>query len=198
MLLSILRKRIKDEDLMRLICLILANHKTSTSGKGMPLGNLTSQFFANVYLAELDNFVKHVLKAKYYIRYVDDFVILHRSKEQLADWQVKINLFLSEKLKIELHQDKTKIIPLRNGVPLVGFRIFHICRLLKKSNLRKMQKRLSGFRVKFTRGEVTKEHILLSVAGWGGYARMGNTYRLQMKVRKEAEEILEKCKPEKS
>ena len=60
----------------------------------MPLGNLTSQFFANLYLNELDSFVKHKLKAKYYIRYVDDFVILHESKEQLEKWKIAINSFL--------------------------------------------------------------------------------------------------------
>jgi len=189
-LLSILRKRINDEDLMRLISLILANHKTSTPGKGMPLGNLTSQFFANVYLAELDNFVKHELKAKYYIRYVDDFVILHRSKEQLADWQRKIILFLSEKLKIELHPDKTKIIPLHKGVSLVGFRIFHACRLLKKSNQNRIQRRLAKFREKFNRGEITKEKILLSIAGWNGYAKMGNTFSLRKQVWAEAKRII--------
>ena len=189
-LLSILRKRIKDEDLMRLIGLILANHKTQTPGKGMPLGNLTSQFFANVYLAEFDYFVKHELKAKYYIRYVDDFVILHRSEEQLADWQGKINRFLAEKLKIELHPDKTKIIPLHNSVPLVGFRVFYACKLLKKSNLRKMQRRLFGFRTRFTRGKVTSSHILLSMAGWEGYAKMGNTYHLRQQVRRNVRHIL--------
>ena len=65
----------------------------------MPLGNLTSQFFANIYLNELDYFVKHELKAKYYIRYVDDFVILHESKEQLQVWKEKINAFLGEHQK---------------------------------------------------------------------------------------------------
>ena len=70
--------------------------------KGMPLGNLTSQFFANVYLNELDYFVKHKLKAKYYIRYVDDFVILHPSKSQLEIWKKQIEEFLKKELKLEL------------------------------------------------------------------------------------------------
>ena len=78
----------------------------------MPLGNLTSQFFANVYLHELDWFVKHTLKAKYYVRYVDDFVILHESEKQLELWKEKIDKFLREKLKLELHPQKSKIIPL--------------------------------------------------------------------------------------
>jgi retron-type reverse transcriptase len=74
----------------------------------MPLGNYTSQFFANVYLNELDQFVKHVLKVKYYIRYVDDFVILHESEEQLNIWKQEISRFLTEKLQITLHPDKSQ------------------------------------------------------------------------------------------
>ncbi|MBI4158979.1 hypothetical protein HY500_01840, partial [Candidatus Woesearchaeota archaeon] len=75
-LLKIIRRKIKDENIISLIKKILNNFDTKIKGMGMPLGNLTSQFFANVYLNELDQFVKHKLKAKYYIRYVDDFVIL--------------------------------------------------------------------------------------------------------------------------
>ena len=86
-LLNIIKRRIKDEKMTWLIGIILENNvPDNPKGKGMPLGNLTSQFFANVYLNELDYFVKHELKAKYYIRYVDDFVILHSSREKLLSW----------------------------------------------------------------------------------------------------------------
>jgi len=87
-LLDIIKRKITDERVLWLIKRILDNNNSSNLGqiKGMPLGNLTSQFFANVYLNELDYFVKHKLKAKYYIRYVDDFVILHSSREQLLSW----------------------------------------------------------------------------------------------------------------
>ena len=100
--------------------------------KGMPLGNLTSQFFANIYLNELDYFVKHILNAKYYIRYVDDFVILHSSKSQLEEWKNKISEFLKKELKLELHLDKSKIISLSHGVDFVGFRNFYHFKLLRK------------------------------------------------------------------
>jgi|SRR3989344_370965 len=108
----------------------------------MPLGNLTSQFFANIYLNELDYFVKHVLKAKCYIRYVDDFVILHESKEQLTLWKELIDRFLRQKLKIELHPQKSKVIPLSKGIDFVGFRNFYYYRLARKRNIRKMQKKI--------------------------------------------------------
>ena len=92
----------------------------------MPLGNLTSQFFANVYLNELDKYIKHELKCKYYIRYVDDFVILHNSKEQIEIWKRDIDKFLKDRLKLELHRDKSKIIPLSRGIDFVGLEIFII------------------------------------------------------------------------
>lgn len=98
----------------------------------MPLGNLTSQFFANIYLNELDYFVKHNLRAKYYIRYVDDFAILHSSKERLEIWKNEINNFLNEKLKIELHKGKSRIIHLSRGIDFVGFRNFYHFKLLRE------------------------------------------------------------------
>ena len=107
-LMLILGKKIKDEKLLGLIQTILDNHNTQV--KGMPLGNLTSQFFANVYLNELDQFVKHKLRAKYYIRYVDDFIILHSSRKILEEYKAKINEFLNVKLRLELHPDKCRII----------------------------------------------------------------------------------------
>ena len=92
----------------------------------MPLGNLTSQFFANVYLNELDQFMKHKLGAKYYLRYVDDFVILHSSKHQLNIWKKEINNFLNEKLKLELHPNKSKIINLSNSITISTMNIISI------------------------------------------------------------------------
>ena len=189
-LLSILRKRIKDEELLWLIKMILENHKTPILGKGMPLGNLTSQFLANVYLSELDNYVKHDLKAKYYLRYVDDFVILEKNKELLEQYKTKIDDFLKQELKLELHPAKSRIIPIQNGVTLLGFRIFYHHRLLKKSNQNRIQRRLAKFRVEFKRGEITKEKILLSMAGWNGYAKMGNTFGLRKQVWMEAKKII--------
>ncbi len=86
-LLRIIKKKIKDKDVIWLIERILENNvHDNPNGKGMPLGNLTSQFFANVYLHELDKFVKHKLRAKFYIRYVDDFVLLNSSREKLLSW----------------------------------------------------------------------------------------------------------------
>ena len=184
-LLSILGKRIKDPQLMDLIRLILENHQTKAPGKGMPLGNLTSQFFANVYLGELDHFVKHKLRAKYYIRYVDDFVIFSKDEKQLQAWQDEIATYLHNYLKLQLHPDKTKIIPINAGVPLVGFRIFRHHKILKKSNLRRLNVRLARFRRVVEAGELSKEQLRCSIMGWEGYAKMGNTFRLRERIHRE-------------
>ncbi len=152
----------------------------------MPLGNYTSQFFANLYLNELDQFVKHKLKAKYYIRYVDDFVILNKSKEQLVDWKEEINKFLREKLKIELHPQKSRIIPLSKGVDFVGFRNFANFKLLRKRNIRKMNYKVSLYK----NNKKSFSSIKDSYEGWKGYAKWANTYRLREKIKKDIVDAL--------
>lgn len=181
-LLKLIRRKIKDEKVIWLIETILKNHKTEINGRGMPLGNLTSQFFANFYLSELDYFVKHQLNASYYIRYVDDFVILHRDKRVLEKWEHEISLFLIEKLKIELHPEKTRIVPLRRGITFLGFRIFSKYRLLKKSNARRIWKRLNKFKQKYDKGEMTRAEVVLSLEGWLAYAEFANTYKFRKRV----------------
>ncbi|MEM4259433.1 MAG: RNA-directed DNA polymerase [Candidatus Pacearchaeota archaeon] len=152
----------------------------------MPLGNLTSQFFANVYLNELDYFVKHELKAKYYIRYVDDFAILHNSREPLERWKTQINAFLREKLKIELHPDKSRVIPLSKGIDFVGFRNFYYYKLLRKRNIRNIIYKIRQFK----EGLIPKEKILESFQGWNAYARWANSYKIRkLVVRKIYSEI---------
>ena len=141
----------------------------------MPLGNLTSQFFANVYLNELDYFIKHKLKSKYYIRYVDDFVILHNSKEQLEIWKKEISEFLKEKLKIELHPQKSRIISLSKGIDFVGFRIFWHYKLLRKRNIKDMEKKIRLFK----EDELDYKQILESFQGWNAYAKWADSFELR-------------------
>ncbi|MDT4806989.1 group II intron reverse transcriptase/maturase [compost metagenome] len=87
---------------------------------GLPIGNLSSQFFANIYLDALDQFVKHKLRAKHYIRYVDDFVLLHESAEQLTAWQRQIEAFLADHLHARLNPSKTVAQPIERGIDFVG------------------------------------------------------------------------------
>lgn len=174
-LISIISKKIADEKVIGLIRKILTN---SGFKKGMPLGNLTSQFFANVYLNELDYFVKHKLMAKYYIRYVDDFILLHESKEQLRLWKKEINDFLNSELKIELHPEKSKIIPLSRGIDFVGFRNFYYYKLMRKRNTRKMTSKIEDFK----QDRTSKEKLLESFQGWNAYAKWADSYKLRKKV----------------
>jgi retron-type reverse transcriptase len=88
--------------------------------RGLPIGNLSSQFFANVYLNELDQFVKHRLRARHYVRYVDDFILLHESRDWLADAERAIGAFLEERLALRLNPKKTILQPVERGVDFVG------------------------------------------------------------------------------
>ncbi len=142
------------------------------------MGNYTSQFFANLYLNELDYFVKHTLKARYYIRYVDDFVILHKSAKQLEKWKQEIDLFLHEKLHIALHPDKSRIISIKRGVDFVGFRNFYHCRLLRKRNIRAMQRKIKFYDL----GAWNFESVHESCQGWQAYAKWANTFNLRRKL----------------
>lgn len=181
---TIIKRCIKDKSVIWLIEVILKNHGTESKGKGMPIGNLTSQFLANVYLNELDQFVKHELKAQYYIRYVDDFIILNRDKKTIENWKREIDNFLKSKLKIELHPEKSRIIPLENGVTLLGFRIFRDYKLLKKSNTRRIWKRMERFKEKYDKGEITFQEAEKSLDGWLAYAKFADTYNLRKRIHK--------------
>ncbi len=169
-LINILRKKVNDKRLISLISKVLKNHSEEV---GMPLGNMTSQFFANVYLNELDQFVKHKLKAKFYIRYVDDFVILYNNKEVLESYKEQISIFLKEKLKLEIHPNKSKILLLHRGIPFLGFRNYSYHRLLRKANIRTMRK-------KITQGDY--DSVCLFLEGWMAYAKHANTYNLRHKI----------------
>ena len=127
---------------------------------------------------ELDYFVKHSLKVKYYIRYVDDFVILHESKEQLEIWKEQINLFLADKLKLELHPQKSKITQLSRGIDFIGFRNFYYFRLLRKRNIRKMVAKIADYK----NGKISKDKILESFQGWNAYAKWANSLKVRRKI----------------
>jgi len=184
LLVQILKRYVKDETVLWLTRIILDNYSSEVHGKGMPLGNWTSQFFANVYLNELDQFVKHELKIKYYIRYVDDFVIFSDSKEELSVCKEKINLFLKKNLELELHPDKCSIIPLRRGVTFLGFRIFYQYKIVRQRNIKKIKKKLAGLLQEYEHSLLNVQDILNVLHGWNGYAKIGNTYQLRKELEK--------------
>ncbi len=164
-LINIIKRKIKDEYAIELIIKILQNYHNKE--KGMPLGNLTSQFFANIYLNELDQFAKHKLRIKYYIRYVDDFIILHPNKKQLNYWKKEIREFLGNKLHLQLHSQKSRIVRLSQGIDFVGFRNFYHLKLLRKRSIRKMQEKIA----EYTSGKINSKKFNEIYQGWMAYSK---------------------------
>ncbi len=105
-----------------------------SGSKGIAVGSSVSQLFANIYLNELDYFVKHNLRKKFYLRYCDDFVVLDRSYKKIANSHKRIKDFLLERLKLQLHPQKTKLLRTNQGMDLAGFKTFYFYRLVKKKN----------------------------------------------------------------
>lgn len=190
-LLSIIKKKIKDKKVIWLVKKIINNRvggeSTSNYKKSMPLGNLTSQFFANIYLNELDQYIKHNLKTKYYIRYVDDFVIVHSDKSILENLKSEINQFLKQVLDIELHPDKSKIILIGNRLTFLGFRMFYHHKLLKKSNLRNMKAKFKFLEKCYEKGKIDYDVIYDFLEGWLAYAEHAETYKLRKKILADSE-----------
>ena len=115
--------------------------------KGLPPGNLTSQLFVNIYMNEFDQFVKHVLKAKHYIRYADDFVILSRDKGELLILRQKIEEFLTTRLHLSLHPSKVSIETFASGIDFLGWVHFPKHRVLRTATKRKMFARITEKKV---------------------------------------------------
>lgn len=179
-LMKIISRKIKDEKVLWLIRKIIDKHETKKQGKGMPIGNLTSQFFANVYLNEMDYFVKHRLRAKHYIRYVDDFVILGK-KEALEEWKSQINEFLKT-IKLELHPEKSKVMPLHHGINLLGFRVFYHYKLPYRRNIRRFSEKIEWLLTLYQEGAVQKKDIAESMQGWFAYTMWGSTYKMRQSL----------------
>ena len=146
------------------------NGHTTQSGAGLPLGNLTSQLFCNVYMNEFDRFAKHKLKTKYYIRFADDFVFLSVNKNWLLSLIPQVAAFLDERLKLRLHPDKIFIKTLASGVDFLGWVNFPHYRVLRRTATRRMFKRIC---------EHPKNETLQSYLGFISH---GNTFRLKQEV----------------
>ncbi len=141
-LMNIFTRHIVDADTVWLIGKIVGSFESTGSGKGLPLGNLTSQLLVNVYMNEFDQFIKHKMKIKYYLRYADDFVILDCNKDRLLETVPKIVDFLDEKLKLELHPSKIFLKTVVSGVDFLGWINFSHHRVLRTATKRRMLKRI--------------------------------------------------------
>lgn len=176
-LLGLLRKKIVDRDVLWLLGEIVGSNpqtcpEPSARRRGIPIGNLTSQLFANIYLNKLDHFVKRELHEKNYLRYMDDFLILGLDKRRLHKDKELIRTFLRDRLELELHPKKADVFPMDAGVDFLGYRIFQDHRLLRKSTVRRFLRRAKA------RGKVTRE----AFQSWYGYATFANSYRLRERL----------------
>lgn len=149
--------------------------------RGIPIGNLTSQLFANVYLGELDYFVKFTLGEKYYVRYMDDFVILHNDKRHLRYLRGEIEDFLKARLDLSLNH-KTGIFPVSQGVDFLGYRIWSTHRLLRKNSVKRIKRALKKLQRDYSEGKASVDKVRSVVSSWVGHASHANTYRLRTKV----------------
>lgn len=147
-LMSILSKQLVDANTLNLIQNIIENFSSTAPGKGLPLGNLTSQLLVNVYMNEFDQFMKHKLKAKYYIRYADDFVVLSENRQELEILLLKIKQFLIEHLSLTMHPTKISISTFASGVDFLGWVHFPKHRMLRTSTKRRMIRNLANTRSK--------------------------------------------------
>lgn len=150
-----LERIIKDKDCLNLLFSIIDSYGLSGKGKGLPIGNLTSQFFANFYLSVLDHFVLENLKAKGYVRYMDDIVIFSNSKEELRTVFSEVELFCFEELKLELKPFVTGLC--KNGVSFLGFLINDKQIKLAHKTLKRKRHKRSLINREFSLGRITEE-----------------------------------------
>lgn len=172
LLLNILRGYIRDGQLLNLLGEVVGSFASGTESVGLPLGNITSQLLANIYLNELDRFAKHALRAKCYVRYGDDFVLLSDDRGWLEAQLPRIGEFLERQLRLALHPGKVSIRALASGVDFLGWVHFMDHRVLRTATKRRMLKRLR-------RGATNA-----SITSYLGLLSHGNGYKLGEEVRR--------------
>jgi retron-type reverse transcriptase len=143
-LLAIIGEYISDKDIIWLLAVVIGSFNSGKTGAGLPLGNLTSQLFVNIYMNTFDQFVKHRLKAKHYIRYADDFLVLSRDRAYLDRILPLVQTFLGERLKLTMHPNKISIRTCASGIDFLGWVHFPHHRVLRTATKRRMFTRLAA------------------------------------------------------
>lgn len=197
-LMGILKRKIRDDDMIFLLDKIVNSSETNfglppgkspgevkrsdrVSEKGMPVGNLSSQMFANLYLNELDQYCKRTLGIHFYVRYMDDVIILHQDKDQLHEWKRIIDTFLKEKLQLDLNE-KTCIRPITLGVEFCGYKIWNTHIKLRKSTALKMKRNLKKLQKEYAAGEVTVEEAKQTISSYLGILKHCDSYSLKRTI----------------
>ncbi len=182
-LLAILRNKISDENIFNLLKIIVESFHKETA-KGVPLGNITSQVFANIYLNELDKFAENELKLKdCYVRYSDDFIIIGDNKKDLFDQVEKIRKFLSEKLMLELPQEKIAFRKLRWGIDFCGCIVLPNAVLLRNKTKGRMFGKISTIAHKTSLGKVSQGDFRRILDSYLGLLSHCNTHKLRSKIK---------------
>ncbi|MBL8190109.1 MAG: RNA-dependent DNA polymerase [Acidobacteria bacterium] len=194
-----LRQTIRNEDVMRLIERIIASGAGVLSDeyemvyfpgddlfavnrpRGLPIGNLTSQFWSNVYLTPLDLFVTQSLNCPAYLRYVDDFALFSDSKRQLYEWKQAIIRFLYT-LRLTIHEAPAQVIPCAHGIPWLGFVVYPTHRRIKARNVVKFSRKLKDRWSEYCAGTITFAEFDASVKGWVNHVRYADTWGLRTHV----------------
>ncbi|MEW6290944.1 MAG: reverse transcriptase/maturase family protein [Thermodesulfobacteriota bacterium] len=192
-----LRRRIKDRNVLQLLDRIIDTSPASSAlvkyfpgddlftplqrRTGIPIGNLTSQFFANLYLDGLDHYIKENLGVKAYLRYVDDMVLLDDDKYRLADLRAAVREKLLED-RLLLHPCKAHVSPVRHGLNLLGYFVFPRHRKLRNDNGHRFARRLRGFAAAYGEGRLSFQDFNPSVQSWIGHARQADTEGLRKKI----------------
>lgn len=178
-LMEILEKSIADKCLLSFTKLLLFQNRTENVG--IPIGNYTSQFFANIYLNELDQYIKRTLKIKYYVRYMDDFVLLLGTKEECKLLKEKIETFLWDKLRLKLN-NKSKYYPCKMGVNFCGYRIFLTHKLLRTNSKKKIKRKVKYWNKHLKNGTLNTAKTMLQLNSWLGHSSHCDSYKLQKKI----------------
>ncbi len=176
----ILREKIACKKTLWLLDLII---DSSPEGeRGIPLGNVTSQDFANIYLNELDQYVKRYIGIRCYVRYMDDAIAVVRTKEEAQELKKKMIWFVREKLNLRENPRKTQIFPLKQGVNAYGFKIWTTHKKVRDQSKRAMKRRIKAMNYKIKNGDLTVKEVKQAVDSWLGHARHSNSYNLCKKI----------------
>ena len=178
-LMGLLQNRIKNKDATWLLERIIKSFP-----EGLPLGNITSQLFANIYLNELDQFIKQTLKIKYYIRYCDDFVILNNNPEYLKSLIPRMGEFLENRLKLSLHPNKVTIRKYRQGIDFLGYVSFPRFTILRVKTKKRMFKRVKARLIGFQNGLVKKESLKATLLSYFGMLKHCNAFLVKQDLLK--------------
>lgn len=178
-LLSFLKEKIHDEGLIRLLEIVIRDFE-KTRGKGMPLGNLTSQLFANIYMNEFDWFIKEKLKIKFYIRYCDDFVIVSEDQRKLEEILPTLSNFLSTELELGLHPNKISIRKLNQGIDFLGYVILPNRIVMRTKTKKRFLKKSKKLLKTIKENRISREKAKRTLTSYLGHISHTKSYKLKL------------------